>query len=146
MSLIPSWRSRFPSPKRKPNDIFNVGNFFEDMEQDFFEQNPGLSVSSDEKAVYIEADVPGLTSKDVDVSLDNNNVLWVKGEKKLEEKDKKRKFYRQSQTTFSYCIPLGEEIDASIEPEAVCKDGVMKITFTKKKEKQIEAKKIKVKE
>lgn len=147
-SLVPRWKSMLPSPRRA-SELFGLGKFFEDLENEFesFSNYPtGLSISSDEKNIYVEAAVPGLTAKDVDVSVDNNNMLWIKGEKKLEEKEKSKKFYRQSQTTFSYCIPLWEEIDASAEPEAICKDGLMKITFHKKREKQIEAKKIKVKE
>lgn len=148
MSLVPRWKSLFPSPNRA-SELFSLGKFFEDLEHDFESlgsNQSGLSVSSDEKNVFIEAHVPGLTAKDVEVSLESNNILWIKGTKKEEEKDKKRKFYRHCQTAFSYCIPLWEDIDLSVEPEALCKDGVMKITLTKKKEQQIEAKKIKVKE
>ncbi len=148
MSLVPRWKSLFPTPRRA-SELFSLGKFFEDLEQDFESfgsTNTGLSVSSDEKNIYIEAHVPGLTAKDVDVSIDSNNVLWIKGAKKEEEKDKKRKFYRHSQKSFSYCVPLWDEIDLSAEPEAVCKDGVMTITLVKKKEQQIESKKIKVKE
>jgi HSP20 family protein len=149
MGLMPNWMSKFPSPSRRASELFNLGRFFEDFEQNFDVLNhtpSGLSVSSDDQSVYIEAHVPGLTGKDVDVSIDDNNVLWIKGEKKTEEKDKKRKFYRQSQLTFSYCVPLWEEIDMTCEPEAVCKEGVMKVIFTKKKEKQIQSKRIKIKE
>jgi HSP20 family protein len=148
MSLIPRWKSAFPRP-RKASDLFNLGKFFEDVEHEFesFATYPsGLSVSSDEKCVYVEAAVPGLTAKDIDVSVDNNNVLWIKGDKKEEESDKKKKYYRHSQTTFTYCIPLWEEIDSTVEPEATCKDGLMRVVFNKKKEEQVESKKIKVKE
>lgn len=147
MSLIPRWKSVFPS-NRRSSEIFNLGKFFEDLEQgiDTLSHKSGLAVSSDEDSVYIEANVPGLTGKDIDVSIDNNNVLWIKGDKKVEERDKKRKFYRQSQSSFSFCVPLWDDIDTSVEPEAVCKNGVMKVTFAKKKDKQVEAKKIKVKE
>lgn len=148
MSLVPRWKSILPKPRRA-SDFYNLGSFFEDMEHELesFSSYPsGLSISSDDKSIFIEAAVPGLTAKDVEVSVDNNNVLWIKGAKKEEEKDKKKKYYRQSQTVFSYCVPLWEEIDTTVEPEAVCKDGVMRINFNKKKEQQIEAKKIKVKE
>jgi HSP20 family protein len=140
MSLVPRWKSLFPSPRR--SDLFGLGKFFEDVEG----ESSGLSVSSDDQHVYVEAAVPGLTAKDVEVSIDNNNVLWIKGQKKTEETDKQKKFYRQSQSAFSYCVPLWEEIDISFEPEAVCKDGLMKVIFRKKEEKQGEAKKIKIKE
>jgi HSP20 family protein len=146
MSLIPRWQNRLPS-NRQAGDLFNLGQLFENLEQELQAISPshtGLSISSDEQSIYIEANVPGLTAKDVDVSIDNN-CLWIKGEKKAEEKDKKKKYYRQSQLSFSYCIPLWEEIDKNSDPEAVCKDGVMKVTFPKVKEKQTEAKKIQVK-
>jgi HSP20 family protein len=147
-SLIPRWRNIFPSPRRA-GELFNLGKFFDDLESQyeaFGTHLSGLSISSDDTSIYIEAAVPGLTAKEIEVSVDNSNVLWIKGEKKEEEKDKKKKFYRQSQTTFSYCVPLWEEIDYDQEPEAICKDGLMKIIFKKRKEKQTEAKKIKIKE
>lgn len=149
MSLVPRWMLQFPQRGRQTGELFDLGKFFKDIESEFesFSSYPsGLSISSDDKSIYIEAHVPGLTAKDVDVSIDNNHFLWIKGEKKEEEQSKKKKFYRQSQTSFSYCVPLWEEIDESTEPEAVCKEGIMRITFNKKKEKQIESKKIRVKE
>lgn len=145
MSLIPRWFTRFPKPSRRASDLFNLSKFFEDLEEDMTTVPSGLSVSSNDTHIYIEAHVPGLTAEDVDVSIDNDNVLWIKGDKKEETEDKKRKFYRRSQSSFSYCVPLWEEIDDSVEPEAICKEGVMRIKFAKKKTKQTESKKIQVK-
>lgn len=144
MSLLPSWNN--PSKKK---GSFNLGAFFEDVEEGFksLASHPsGLSVSSDEKHVYVTADVPGLTAKDVEVALDNEGVLWIKGSRLEEKNDKNRKYYRKALQTFSYCVPLWGEVDETVEPEATCKNGVMSITFLKKKEKQQEAKKIKVRE
>ncbi|HEY4831070.1 MAG TPA: hypothetical protein VIH61_00700, partial [Waddliaceae bacterium] len=79
MSLVPRWKSLFPSTSHRPSDLFNLGKFFEDLEHEvesFSSSQSGLSVSSDDKAVYIEAHVPGLTAKEVEVSIDSNNVLW----------------------------------------------------------------------
>ncbi len=144
MSFLPRWKAQFPTPKRA-SELLGLGKFIENVLEDFNPGLSGLSISSDDKNVYVEAAVPGLSAKDIDVSVDNNNILWIKGSKKEEEEDKKRQFYRQSQTSFSYCVPLWDEIDASQEPEAECKDGVMKIIFNKHKDRQVEAKKIKVK-
>lgn len=146
MSLVPRWFSRFPKPNRRMGELFNLGKFFEDLEDEMTTVPSGLSVSSDEKNIYIEAHVPGLASKDVEVSIDNDNILWIKGDKKEETEDKSKKFYRRSQSSFSYCIPLWEDIDESVEPKAVCKDGVMRVTFAKKRGKQVETKKIPVDE
>jgi HSP20 family protein len=150
MSLTPQWYSRLPSffGKRRGGES-NFDKWFEDLENEakaLFNQYPsGLSVSSDEKNIYIEADLPGLTAKDIDVSFDSNGVLWIKGQRKEEEREDK-KYYRHSQQVFSYCIPLGDEVDTTVEPNAICKHGVMRITFPKRKEKQTEAKKIRVTE
>jgi len=146
MSLVPRWFSHFPKPNRRAAELFNLGNFFKDLEEEMTTVPSGLSISSDEKNIYIEAHVPGLSSKDVEVSIDSDNVLWIKGDRKEKVEDKEKKFYRRSQSSFSYCIPLWEEVDDSVEPQAVCKEGVMHVTFTKKKGKQVESKKIQVKD
>lgn len=147
MSMIPQWYTRLPSPFSKKKG--ESGNWLENLEEEMSalaSYPSGLSISSDDKNIYIAADVPGLTSKDVEVTVDNTNVLWIKGERKVTEEDKEKKFYRQSQQIFSYCIPLGDEVDSSTEPNATVKNGVMRITFKKKKDKLKETKKISVKE
>lgn len=148
MSLIPNKNRSLFSQRKKGGDLFNWSHFFENFDQDLMSAFPhqGVSVSSDDKNIYVEADVPGLNAKEIEVSIDNNHTLWIKGEKKEEESDKSKKYYKRSLHSYSYCLPLFDEIDESCEPDAVCKDGVMKITFAKKKENQAESKKIQVKE
>lgn len=151
MSLVPRWYNRLPRLLRKKGgtDFLNLGKFFEDLEEDLAPLGhypSGISVSCDDKHIYIEANVPGLTAQEVDVSLDNEGILWIKGEKKEEKIDKEKKFYHRAQHSFSYCVPLFEEIDPDAEPKATCKNGVMYITFAKRKEKQVVSKKIPVKE
>jgi HSP20 family protein len=88
----------------------------------------GLSVSEDDKHVYIEASVPGVDPKDIEVSF-HKGVLWVKGETKIEEKEKK--YYRRATSSFSYRIAVPGEIDINKEPDASCKNGVMTVKFYK---------------
>jgi len=102
----------------------------------------GLSVSEDEKNVYVEAAVPGIDPDDVDITFDKG-TLWIKGEAKEEEKDKKRKFYRKASRSFSYRVSVPSEVDPNAEPEASYKNGVMTVTFAKSPSSQ--PKKIKVK-
>ena len=71
---------------------------------------------------------PGLKAEEIEVSLDKN-VLWIKGEKKEEEKDKK--FYKKASTSFSYRVLIPVEVDESKEIDATYKDGIMKVTFHK---------------
>ena len=151
MSLVPRWHQRFPSlfNRKGAEEFSNLGQFLQQIEDEFgalaAPHTTGLGISSDDKNIYVEAHVPGLSAHEVDVSIDSEGVLWIKGERVEEEKDELQ-YYKKAQTSFSYCIPLGEEVDTAIEPQANFKNGVMKITFPKKKERQIEAKKIKVKE
>lgn len=145
MSLLPR---RDHSPEgRKKSDFFNLSSFLEDVQEGFKSLAPrpsGLTISSDDKNIYVSADVPGLTAKEVDVSIDNDGCLWIKGEKTEEKKNKERTFYKKSQSSYSYCVPLWNEIDESVEPQASCKNGVMHVTFAKKKEAVSEGKKIRV--
>ncbi|NMB57386.1 Hsp20/alpha crystallin family protein [Candidatus Beckwithbacteria bacterium] len=102
----------------------------------------GLSISEDEKNVYVEAAVPGINPEDVEITFDKG-MLWIKGEKKETEEDKKKKYYRSATTTFQYKTMLPIEVDPTKEPEATSKNGIMKITFAK--HPQTQPKKIKVK-
>lgn len=151
MGLVPRWHQKFPNllGGKESGEGSNWGQFLQQIEEEFgalsSPHTKGLGISSDDKNVYIEAQVPGLNASDVDVSIDSEGVLWIKGEK-VEEEKKERQYYKKAQTSFSYCIPLRNEVDTSQEPQAHFKNGVMKITFPKRKEKQGSAKKIKVEE
>lgn len=96
-----------------------------------FEESSGLTISEDEKYVYIEAYVPGIKSEEIELSL-NQGILWIKAIKKEEVKDNKRKFYRRATNSFSYSIPLPSAVDETKSPESICKNGIVKIKFNKK--------------
>lgn len=100
----------------------------------------GLSISEDDKNVYVEAAVPGIDPDNVEVTF-NKGVLWIKAEGKEEEKGKK--YYRKASSSFSYRVAVPGNINEKAEPEAVCKNGVMKVTFAKIPE--VKPKKIAVK-
>ncbi|HSW97293.1 MAG TPA: Hsp20 family protein [Candidatus Saccharimonadales bacterium] len=101
-----------------------------------------LSISEDEKNVYVDAAIPGVDPKDVDITFDKG-MLWIKGESKEEEKDKAKKFYRKATSSFSYRVAVPGDIDPNVEPQADIEHGVVKITFTKSPKSQ--PKKIEVK-
>lgn len=120
--------------------------FWEDMggelsELTGFQGNTGLSLSEDEKNVYVEAALPGLKSDDIEVTLDHG-VLWIKGQKQEEEKDKEKRFYRRATSSYSYRFALPEKIDERKDPQANYQDGILKITFAKTQQNQ--AKKINI--
>ncbi len=93
-------------------------------------KNSHLTLAEDEKAVYVEANLPGLDSSEIDVTLDNK-TLWIRGHKK-EIQDEKKYHYR-SKKSYSYQITLPECIDESKDPLTKYEHGVLSITFSKSK-------------
>lgn len=142
MSLLPRWYNKLPSFLRKESD--GVGKWLGDFDFPGFTAT-GLTVSSDEKYYYVEADVPGLKAEEVDVEIDNDGMLWIRGERREESRNEARKYYQRAEYKYSYCLPISQEVDLAVEPQASCTNGVMKVVFTKKKQKQPEGKKIPVK-
>lgn len=122
--IVPGSFWSFPS-FRAPSSIF-------DEEDDWLTSGSpsGISISEDEKKVYVTAALPGIAEEDIDITF-NKGLLWIKGDTKTEEEDKKRKFYRRATSSFSYRVAVPGEIDPNSEPEATFKNGVMAITFTK---------------
>ncbi len=77
----------------------------------------GLSVSEDEKNVYVEANLPGLKSEDIELSFEKG-MLLIKGSRKEEQKDKEKKYYRKAINSFCYRVNIPSDIDETKEPEA----------------------------
>jgi HSP20 family protein len=102
----------------------------------------GLSISEDDQKVYIEASLPGIDPQNIDITF-HDGYLWVKGDIKEEQKDTKRKYYREASKSFSYRVAVPGDIDASQDPVATYKHGVMSVSFAKSPKSQ--PKKIQVK-
>lgn len=95
----------------------------------------GLSISEDEKKVYIEASLPGIDPKNIEMTF-QDGYLWIRGEMKEEERDKARKYYREATKSFSYRVAVPGDIDTAIDPTATYKHGVMTIAFVKSAKSQ----------
>lgn len=126
IDLVPS--SFFRVPSLRPYSIF-------DEEDDFATPSPtgGLTIAEDEHSVFVQAALPGVDPKDIEVTVDKG-IVWIKGETKEEET--KKKFYRKATSMFSYRVGVPGDIDESKEPQASCKNGIMTITFTKSPKSQ----------
>lgn len=118
---------------------------WEDLEDELSNlgaESTDLSVSEDSNNVYVEAALPGLKPEEIEITLDKG-ILWIRGEKKEEEKNSERKYYRKSSSQFSYRLSLPGQIDEHKEPTASYKDGIITLTFQKAQKNQ--SKKISVK-
>jgi HSP20 family protein len=103
---------------------------------------PSIDVSETESELKIEADLPGVDQKDVDVVI-SDNILTIKGEKKSEKEEKKKDFHlvERSYGSFSRSLALPFAVDPS-QAKATFKNGVLSITLPKPAEVQAKAKKI----
>jgi HSP20 family protein len=120
------------------NFLENIWDFDDDLLSLFDTRSTsglssGLSVSEDDKHVFVEASVPGVDPDKIEVSYDKG-VLWIRGQQ--EEKEKDRKYYRRASASFSYRMAIPGNVDENQDPEATYKNGIMKVTFKKVPEPQ----------
>jgi len=104
---------------------------------------PRLDVKEEKGKITVEAEMPGVETKDIDVSLDGR-LLRIKGEKRKEEENKSdgNYHYERSYGYYNRSIELPAEVDSS-KIDASYKNGVLKIKL--KKVKESETKRIEVK-
>lgn len=105
---------------------------------------PAVDVYEDDDAFHIRADLPGLKSEDIDITLDNN-TLSISGEKKNENETKEENVYRSERYygKFLRSIELPSAVDTS-KIEANYKNGVLEIAVPKTEEARPKQIKIKV--
>jgi len=92
---------------------------------------PLVNFSEDEGHVYIEALVPGVNPKDVDLSILRNTVT-ISGERKPFAEKEGQLVHRSElgSGTFSRTLELPVEIDPD-KITARCSDGIMQLTLAK---------------
>jgi HSP20 family protein len=146
-----------PSLKRSERNDFwtSYQDDFRDLLNRFDELNvfppmtptqfiPRIDVRDNGSSYLVTAEIPGMTQKDINLSLDQN-ILTLEGEKKSEFEDNGKGFWRSeiSYGSFYRAIPFNDELDVS-KVEASYKDGVLKVNLVKKEGKKSKAKKIEI--
>jgi HSP20 family protein len=108
--------------------------------------SPSLQIVNNENEYLTSVELPGLEEKDVEISIDEDNVLTIKGEKKQEYKEEKNNYYVSeiSYGAFRREIPLPQDIEKD-NIEALFSKGILAIKIPKVKKKEKEVKKIEVK-
>ena len=101
---------------------------------------PNVEISETDKEIKVNAEVPGLEEKDIEVLLDDS-VLTLKGEKRSETEDKERQFSERYYGRFERRIPLGYEIEPD-KVDARFKNGVLTVTLPKSAKAQTQVKRI----
>ncbi len=95
---------------------------------------PACDIYEDEEGVTLRFDLSGVEAKDVDVRFENG-VLTLKGERKLEQEDKRENYHRieRSYGTFTRSFSLPGTVDAE-KIRAEAKNGVLSVHLPKRAE------------
>lgn len=111
----------------------------------FTDLMPRMDVVETDKEIKVTAELPGMDEKDVDVSLEGDQ-LTLKGEKKAESEEKGKSFHRveRSYGTFHRVMTIPAEVDPA-KVTAAFKKGVLTVTLVKTPSAQTRARKIEVK-
>jgi HSP20 family protein len=106
---------------------------------------PNIDETEDDKAFYVSIELPGMDEKDVDIML-SGRLLTIRGEKKEDEKEERKDYYRRERRfgSFRRTLELPGEVDES-KIEASFKKGVLRIELPRTKEAQSKNKHIDVK-
>ena len=103
---------------------------------------PSIDVTESDNELKIEAELPGVDEKDVEVTV-TDNLLTIKGEKKAEKEEKKKNYHlvERSYGSFVRSVPLPFAAEPG-KAKATFKNGVLSITLPKPPEIAAKAKRI----
>jgi HSP20 family protein len=106
---------------------------------------PKIDISEDEKNIYFEVEIPGIKKEDINISLENN-ILTIKGEKKLSDEKKPKTIIRNERAfgSFTRSFTLHEEINPDAA-NAEFENGVLRIVLEKAVQKSAKEIQIKIK-
>ncbi|MEI4234656.1 Hsp20/alpha crystallin family protein [Roseovarius sp. D22-M7] len=155
-SLIP-WNTRSPANWAGDRDPFallhnEMNRLFDSASREFgrdlwaldgFGGWPRVDVTDAEDHVRVDAEVPGLNEKDVELTL-KDGVLTLSGERKVENDDSDRRVSERFVGRFARQIPLGYEIDED-NVSATFGNGELTVTLPKTAQSKSDAKQIEIK-
>ncbi len=107
---------------------------------------PAVDIYETDDAIILEAELPGMNEKDIEVKIEDN-VLTIRGERKFEEERKEENYYRMERFygTFQRSFTLPPNVDTE-KVKAEYKKGILKVTLPKKEQAKPKQIKIEVKE
>jgi HSP20 family protein len=111
------------------NDFWHTGT-----SKDSALLSPAIDVSEDESRLTIEAELPGLERKDIELTV-KDGVLMLRGEKSMEQESRDRSYHRIERRygSFYRALALPDTVDAD-RVEAAFRNGVLTITLPKRPE------------
>ncbi|MBM3466273.1 MAG: Hsp20/alpha crystallin family protein [Alphaproteobacteria bacterium] len=136
MSYLPRLRSKSESIRTRDsifddlfNELYSLPTSF--LSKSGMDLSPRIDISETDSEYKIEAELPGINQKEIDVKIDNN-ILTIKGKKEdvKEEKEKNYHLRERYYGAFQRSISLPN----NIEPEKIkasFENGVLNISVPK---------------
>jgi len=128
-------------PYRSHGGIDLWDAFFEVPHFHFREYDLGvpLDVSETKDRIVVEAEMPGMNSKDLNISL-NGDLLTIRGEKRQESETKKGDCYCSERRygKFSRSVRLSANVKHDSKIKASYKDGILRVEIPKAESKTIQ--------
>jgi HSP20 family protein len=127
------WRSPFDQLERMRRDLDRLagdfsGNVFKLPTAGVF---PLLNVTEDQNNYYVRAELPGVKTDELDISV-TGETLTLSGERKLPEESEKASYHRREREagSFSRVISLPTRLDVD-KVKAHAEDGVLTVVLPK---------------
>jgi len=166
LNLTPWASKRMPVRREEEHPVYSLQHEMNRLFDDFFrapaferfaefpalhneqflgDVTPRIDMSETDKELIVKVDLPGMTEKDVDISI-TQDALTISGEKKQEKEHTEKGWYRMERQygSFSRSIPLPYEIETD-KAEALYKNGVLTVKLPKSAVQQRATKSIPVK-
>jgi HSP20 family protein len=95
---------------------------------------PAVDIYETENEIVLKADLPDIKAEEVDIRVEDN-VLYLRGERKFEKETKEENFHRveRSYGSFARSFSLPHTVAAD-KIQATYKDGVLQLTMPKREE------------
>lgn len=133
-----------------PKNVYSSGNYFwpekllnaafNDLNAPLFSDRgtfsdkwaPAVDIKEEENRYVVKADLPGVSSKDIEITMENN-MLTVSGQRKSEKETNEKGYHRieRSYGSFTRSFSFPQNADAE-GIKASNKDGVLEIVIPKK--------------
>ncbi len=94
--------------------------------------NPKVEVKETDQGYQVLAELPGLSEKDINLSLQDNSLI-IEGTKEQSSSNESKGYYRSefSYGSFYRSIPLRSDVDDK-KIEATYEDGILKVSLVKR--------------
>jgi len=107
--------------------------------------SPAVDIYETDNAIVLKAELPGMTEKDIELTVDRN-LLTIKGERQFENEVNKDNYHRVERAygSFMRSFQLPATVDTT-KVQAEQKNGILTITLPKKEEEKPKKINIKIK-